>query len=199
MNIKQISAVIILIFISTTNVYSQKALKKGSYSLSGSVSFSSGTNESNYVFTYENGDKSTYTDKVESLTFSFSPSLTYFFIDNLSAGLSISYGYYESTLKLVSTDLKNITRPISIGPIIRYYLPIKEFIPFVEASYKYSNSINGNEDMNSLSLAGGVNYFLSESVALEPYIEYLTRNYIVGNQKYTGFSIGMRVNYFIID
>ena len=53
--------------------------------------------------------------------------------------------------------------------------------------------------MNTFSLAFGINYFLSKSVALEPYLEYKKSNYIVADQKMSSVGIGIRINYFIVD
>ncbi|MFA5805968.1 MAG: outer membrane beta-barrel protein [Melioribacteraceae bacterium] len=183
---KCIFATLLFAISFNSNLFAQEALKKGIYSLSGSITFTNSTNESKY-------------DETKSLDIFVSPALTYFFIDNLSAGLSLSYGYYELTFKDKLREVTYIQRPFSIGALVRYYISSTKFIPFVEAGYRYSNSINGNEDMNTLSFAGGINYFLSKSVALEPYLEYKKTNYIVADQKISGVSVGMRINYFIVD
>ena len=180
---KKYFLVIILFSISlNSNLFAQEALKKGCYSLGGSIEFQSSTNESQI------GD-------TKWLAFTFQPTLSYFFVDNLSTGLSIGYGYYESTI----WNDKSINRTISFHPVIRYYFAGGKFTPFLEAGYIYSNYLTGNEDANSFSFASGINYFLSKSVALEPYIEYQRSIYIDGDQKVDGFFIGMRINYFIIN
>ena len=178
--------VVVLVLFVSTNLFSQDALKRGSYSLSGSITFSNSTSESIH-------------DETDQISFAMKPGFTYFFVDNISAGLSVSFGYYESSWKYNGHEIIFISRPISIGPVIRYYFSTPKFIPFLELSYKYSNSLTGNEDMNSYSFAGGINYFLTKSVALEPYIEYMKRNYLVADQKYSDFSVGLRINYFIIE
>ena len=53
--------------------------------------------------------------------------------------------------------------------------------------------------MNTTAIAAGINYFLSGSVALEPYIEYRKTSYSVADQKINGISAGLRVAYFIVD
>ncbi len=186
MNKKCIIAILFFIVSFNSNVFSQEALKKGIYSLSGSITFSNSTNESKY-------------GETNNLSFFMTPALTYFFVDNLSAGLSLSYGYSELTFKENTREYKFINRPFSIGPVIRYYFSSEKFIPFIEAGFRYSNSPTGNEDMNSFSFAGGINYFISKSVALEPYIEYSKTNYIVADQKISRVSAGIRINYFIVD
>ena len=186
MNKRSILTIFILFVLIASNVFSQEALKKGSYSLSGSISFSSGTN-------------SARSNETDYLNFLITPGLTYFFIDYLSAGINLSYGYYENTWKSGTQEFKNIYRSVSIGPVIRYYFSSETFIPFLETSYRYSNSLSGNQDMNSYSLAGGINYFLSKSVALEPYAAYVKTNYIEDDQKISSISVGLRINYFIVD
>jgi len=171
-------------FYSTS--FAQDALKKGVYSLSGSVTLSSSTNESKY-------------DETKSLDVFVTPALTYFFIDNFSAGVSFAFGYSELTFKDKLHETTYFHRPISIGATARYYFPAEKLIPFVEAGYRYSNSLSGYEDMNTATIAAGINYFLSKSVALEPYIEYRKTSYSVADQKINGFSTGLRVAYFIVD
>ncbi len=55
------------------------------------------------------------------------------------------------------------------------------------------------EDAVTYSFAGGINYFLSKSVALEPYVAYENSTYIEGDEKTSGVSVGLRINYFIIN
>lgn len=188
MNKLNIFSIIVFSIIFNSILLSQDALKKGSYSLSGSIEFSAGSDK----FTgYDNN----------FLDFTMSPGTSYFFIDHLSTGVNISYGYFEYNLKSTnnSGELKLISRPISIGPVIRYYFASEPINPFVEASYRYSNSITGNQDRNGYSFAVGINYFLSTSVALEPYVAYENSTYIEGDEKTSGVSIGVRINYFIIN
>lgn len=177
---------IILFTLSSTNLFAQDALKKGSYSLSGSVSFSSGKSESLNI-------------ESDHLTFMLSPGITYFFMDNISAGIDVTYGYSELTWNDGAQESKNIIRPISIGPIFRFYFSTTTFIPFIEAGYQYSNTISGNNDSNSYFFAGGINYFLSNSVALEPYVKYSKIHQLVGDHKSSSVLIGMRINYFIVN
>lgn len=168
------------------SVPAQDALKKGVYSLSGGISFLSSTNNSDW-------------GKSESLDILISPTINYFLVDNLSAGVSLSLGYYEMTFKDNNRDYKNINRPISLGAHLRYYFSNEKFIPFIEGGYNYGNSLSGNKDINLFTLACGVNYFLTKSAALEPYLEYRKMSYIQSNQKVSGIAFGVRVSYFIVD
>jgi long-subunit fatty acid transport protein len=180
---KKYFLVILLFSISlNSNLFAQEALKKGCYSLGGSIEFQSSINESQI------GD-------IKSFDFNFQPSLTYFIADNLSTGLSIGYSYWETTI----WNDKSISRTISFHPVVRYYFTGGKLIPFLEGGYIYSNDLSGNEDKNSFSFALGINYFLSKSVALEPYVEYQRSIYIDGDQKVDGFFIGIRINYFIVN
>ena len=176
--------------IISASIYStalaQDALKKGVYSLSGSVTLSTSTNESKY-------------DETKSLDLSLTPALTYFFIDNFSAGINISFGYSETTFKDKLYEATYIYRPYSIGATARYYFSSDKLIPFIEAGYNYNNFVGEHDDMNTAKVAAGINYFLSRSVALEPYIEYRRITSTSSDQKINGFSTGLRVAYFIVD
>lgn len=180
-----LSLLFVLLFL-TSNLYSQDALKKGSYSLSGAVTYSSGTYNSDW-------------GETDNENFEFSPAVTYFFIDNISFGIRISYLYSEFNDKIGDQEFLHIIRPYSIGPVMRYYFASNKFIPFIEASYSYSNTITGNNDGNNYSFAGGINYFLSKSVALEPYVEYSKRTFLQGNQKNSSVAVGLRINYLIVN
>lgn len=178
---------IVSVFVSLNlSVFAQDALKKGVYSLSGGVSFLSSTNESIWETT-------------NFLEFSFSPTINYFIIDNFSAGVSISFGYYQLSFNDSNNKNKYINRPISLGASARYYFSNEKFIPFVEGGYSYGNSLSGNEDMNAFNLACGVNYFLTKSAAIEPYLEYRRSSFIEAEQKVSGIAFGVRINYFIVD
>ena len=179
-------SLLFLLLVITSNLYSQDALKKGSYSLSGAVTYSSGTYDSDW-------------GETDIQNFEFSPAFSYFFIDNISFGLRISYLYSEFKDKISGQEFKHIVRPYSIGPVMRYYFASNKFIPFIEVSYSYSNSSTGNEDGNSYSFSGGINYFMSKSVALEPYVEYTKRTFLQGNQKNSNVAVGLRINYLIVN
>ena len=186
MNAKKLFSFVVIICLFASTMFAQEALKKGIYSLGGSVTFAGSTNELEL-------------EKIKSTDILILPSITYFIIDNLSLALDLGFGYNEISLETDHVNQTHISRDMVIGPVIRYYFSSSRLIPFIEAGYRYSNSLSGNNDMNTYSLAGGINYFLSKSVALEPYVEYSKTNYIVGDQNISRISGGIRVSYFIVD
>jgi opacity protein-like surface antigen len=153
-----------------------KALSKGSYSLAGSIQYTSSSMSDNYFSTNVG-------------TLSITPQFTYFVVDHFSLGGFISY--------------YNITPNISygsFGPLLRYYFYVKDVNPFLEASFDVSI---GEQYTNvGFGLKGGLEYFLSNSVAVEPSISYsYMTNSLSTNVNYPTTTItatvGIGINYFI--
>lgn len=109
----------------------------------------------------------------------------YFVIDNLSAGLLLSY--FNSS----QGDFKSSSS--TIGPWARYYIGGKAF---VGAAYGISNSkteSGGSEfksDGSSLLFEAGYPIFLGESAALEPTLNYTTDS-SEGNKISSSIGIGV--------
>lgn len=179
-------AFFLFILFFTSHLFSQEALKQGSFSVGGAISLSSSSNESDF-------------GETESLDILMTPSISYFISDYFAAGISLSFGYFELEWRYYKQELKSISRPIAIGPLLRYYFTFEKINPFIEASYNYSNSLQGNQDQNSYSIGCGINYFLTKSVALEPYINYKLSHYIIQNQKINTISVGVRLNFFMVE
>jgi hypothetical protein len=186
-----------LIF-SNIVLLAQNALKEGDYSLSGSISYSHSKN------TFNN-ELSDYESKVDN--FSFSPDFGFFIINNLLVGGNISFQYDEFNDKStyrnflgnpITIEAKNIRRQLSLGPTIRYYFSGFNIFPFIEAAYNYSSVLNSDQYGHIFNFTGGINYFISTSVALEPFIGYSLSTYKNPDQDINTFSLGIRVNYFIV-
>lgn len=181
-----------------TILHAQDALKKGVYSIAGTVQYSSSSE--NY-------------DIYNTITINkanVSPQFTYFVIDHLSLGAAVNYNYYFNEGSFFSNsgehNIKNTS--LTLGPAVRYYFHSKKIIPFLEALFQYG--IYGLEDdypkhTFSYGLKGGIEIFLSRSVALEPSIEY-SRVHYSQDSPYSGFSIsadsdnfeiGIGVSYYI--
>jgi hypothetical protein len=181
-------------------LFPQDALKKGVYNLSGSISYSysKSTSSSNEPY-YNSG-----TANIKETYISMTPSFSYFIMNNLSIGGSISYYYAETEYSLSNTTNpslvfpKSISRNFGIGPSIRYYFSGNIIVPFLGISEFYSKNINSKQEGNIFTAVGGINYFLSNSVALEPFLSYSLSTYNKPNQNTNTFSIGFRINYFII-
>jgi len=167
-------------------LFPQDALKQGVYSLSGSLSYSySKTNISDETF--------------KQSGFSIEPSLNYFLIDNLLLGSNISFNYSE--VEFSYEDIvyhENIYRQFGIGPNIRYYFIGYNVIPFIGFSAKYSKAITTKQEGNDFSAFIGINYFISRSAALEPYLAYSISSFNKPKQDINTFIFGFRINYFIV-
>ncbi len=186
MRTNKILSVIIFLFLSSTFLFPQEALKKGVYNLSGGI-------------TYSNSKNTTSDETIKNFNFSISPALNYFVIDNLLLGGSVSFYYSELSYKSSRSDFKNINRQFQIGPGIRYYFSELSFNPFIGASANYSKSISSEQEGNNISAMVGINYFISNSAAIEPYFQYTIGSYNKPDQDINTFSIGFRMNYFIVN
>ena len=180
----QIFSIIVILILFSSNAFSQDAIKKGVYNLSGSISYSNSKN------TDPNGSSNQF-------SFSLSPGISYFIIDNLLIGGYISYFYNEDKYSTYSFSSKSIHRQYGIGPGVRYYFPNTNFTPFVGVSASYTKVVNSSLEGNSFSFVTGINYFLVKSVAIEPYIEYSITSYQKDNDNKT-FRFGIRMNHYIL-
>ncbi|HOJ06746.1 MAG: hypothetical protein HND40_00325 [Ignavibacteriota bacterium] len=194
----KVIAVLILVFFSCSTLFSQGTIKKGNHTLSGSVSYSYSKNA------MDNGS-SNYT--LKAYNFGFSPAFGFFISNNLLVGGNISFNYNE--LNSISTypnimgtpvtlENKSIRRHFALGPDIRYYFTSFSFFPFLEIVYNYSKELASDQYGNIFNFTGGINYFISKSVALEPFIGYSIGTYKNPDQDLNTFSFGIRVNYFIL-
>lgn len=193
--------IIVLLFLSilfNSVLFSQSAIKKGNYTLSGSVSYS-------YSKLTINSELSDYALKVDN--FSFSPAFGFFILDNLLFGGNISFNYNESNSQStyrnilgnpITLENKNIRRYIALGPNIRYYFSSISFFPFIETAYNYSTELASDQYGHIFNFTGGINYFISTSVALEPFVGYSIAAYKNPKEDINEFSAGIRVNYFIV-
>lgn len=130
------------------------------------------------------------------------PAAGYFFTDNLAAGLSIGFNYYNSTSKVYLTtgtlaqQTKSVTPALSIAPFVRYYFTGNETLRFygqVKGGMVFTVSDkNETTGYNSSGIATskyiknspqkprstfgdalvGINYFLSKNIALNSSIGY---------------------------
>ncbi len=190
--------VLLLSIISTSLLFPQTALNKGNYSLSGSISYSHlKSSTENYTSSYE----------LKNDVFSFSPAFGFFIIDNLLIGGNISFLYNESISKMTTSsgfreplllENKNIQRNLNLGPTIRYYFASVSFLPFIEVDYNYSKTFGSDRYGHVFDFSAGINYFISKSVALEPYLSYSIGKFKNPDMDTNSFFLGIRVNYFIV-
>lgn len=192
MLIRKAFVLVLVSFCLTSILSAQDALKQGVYYLSGSVSFISSSNEMEDNFGRE---------KTESINFSVQPSFNYFIVNNLSlgAGVTIWYSDIENTYANHSDSF--IFRSYGVGPNIRYYFPGNTLVPLIgaSASYRASGGEGQYQEGNDFTFFAGVNYFLSRGAAIEPFVSYSIGSMNKPEQDIKQFSIGVRMNYFIVN
>jgi hypothetical protein len=153
---------------------------KGRWLADGSMSTTSRKNEY-----YDGTNKS----PSSSYSVSFAPSVGYFFVDRLAGGLVLSVGTTKAndeTFDPLAGQLVDVTRTsnsVSVGPFIRYYLPMAIFFhgsaSFGSLSAKSDAAFENQDQKATLfnwSLGVGYAWFLNDYVAVEPSVGYLNSN-----------------------
>ncbi|CAN5488294.1 hypothetical protein BH11BAC2_BH11BAC2_01600 [soil metagenome] len=106
--------------------------------------------------------------------FNITPTIGYFLIDNLAAGIALDFNSSKTG------DYKSST--FGLGPFVRYYLPMKVF---GQLSYAFgsstSNDGSGSGDVKAntgdLGIAVGYAWMLNDNISLEPSIRYDLTSY----------------------
>lgn len=177
--------VILIILLASTASFAQSAISKGSFTLGGSISFSSESYE-------VNSDNQNI--------FKFNPQFGYFFVDQLYAALSVDYTHYS----MGGNSMHNL----GFGPAIRYYFDADKLKPFLGLGFLYGESGQSNFDGSVTNtewkLTAGADYFITNNFAIEASLNYSFINYKYpsemywpSEQKVKKFNIGVGVNYFI--
>lgn len=158
--IKQFFYVVILMG-SANAAYAEGPINTGTYSLSGSLSFSSSKQEST----------SQSTEIIKVRRTEFHPGFMYFVQPDLALGALFSYAK-------TSGDATGVDE-IGLGPVVRYYFHDETIHSFVEGEYIFSktkfagSSISGYEyDTRTTSFGFGMDIFLARNVAVEPMLLY---------------------------
>ena len=183
---------LIIFLIVTQFILGQSPTKQGRINLNGNL----------FYMTQETVDPNNNLD-----IFLFNPQFGYFIIDNLSVNISIDYTY--------ETFRENSSTKYGIGPSIRYYFDIEKIKPYLSIGYSYLGKITtsyGYTDKfpsQELLLSGGLDYFITNNVALETIISYRITTveeqlystaediYIPYNKKGNTFLIGLGINIFL--
>ena len=185
MNSKKLSLFVLLVICLTVQQFAQNPFKRGVYTLGGSAEGS-----------YSKGEWTGTTS--ESYMVRINPTFGYFINNNILVGGSFAFSYYED--KYSGSDgytSKYISRYLTLGPSIRYYFNSESIIPFLEAEIQYLKYLGTDEDGILYGIKGGVNYFLSNAVALEPFLAFSMVKYFKSEERDKNFSVGVRVNYYI--
>lgn len=185
---KNLFVVFLGLFLLTSFTFSQSELKQSTFSINGTISYTSNYEESS---------------EMDYSTFIFDPRFDFFVMDNFSLGLMLNYQN--------NSFFGNNNSSWGIGPSARYYFNFDRIKPFAGIGYSYvtENAIYSNDDIinNNIILNLGVDYFLTEDVALETIIKYTFINsklpdeysafYSDLNVSKQSLSIGLGVNVFI--
>jgi len=158
---------LIIVAIISDYCFPQSFLYSGLFSVSGSASFS---------YSHSNPD---YFVDITEKEISISPTISYFIINNLSAGIEVAYNFYQ---KAYDSDnyIEDINMYLSIGPVIKYYFIDDKIAPFVKVAYLQSiyNEIesvyHSRESFPGFTVKGGfgLNYFFIKSFSVETSIDY---------------------------
>ena len=166
--------------------FSQEALKKGVYNLSGNILYSYSSQ------TYPGGSW-------DEFGFSIAPGINYFIMDNLMLGGNVSFYYeeIESSYNNNTIITKGINRRYGIGPTLRYYFSLPNISPFIGVEADYWKLVGSDADGKSFTGMIGINYFISNNAAIEPYLAYTISSY--GTDDVKTFSLGFIMSYFILN
>jgi outer membrane protein W len=173
------TAFFLILLLVFGNLQAQSPVGQGTYTVNGSISYESRTN-----------DGSTFNQ------FRFEPQIGYFFVDNLYTAISLTYFHYGFE--------SNSDNYYGFGPAIRYYFDLsKKLKPYLGAGLAYMEMKNGSSsNYTEIKFSGGADYFITNYFAIETAINYSRiklgeSNLYSGNDvtKIINFSIG--VNFFI--
>ena len=177
--------VIGLFFLLYSTIFSQTPLESGTFSLGGSISFSSTSDDR----TPENDTE-----------FIFNPQFGYFLFYNFYAAVTVNYSTFKSEHVWEES--------IGVGPELRYYFGSENLKPFVGVGYAYNKTENSwfenNVYSDEIKLKGGANYFVIKCLAIEASINYsfITSEMVSDvcldyTEKSEVFKMAIGVNYFI--
>ena len=188
---KQVNIFIVLAFLlfcisgfsqdtEDTNDAVDSPVSKGTIFLSGQSRFSAGLNEID--------DPS-----FNSSSYSISPTIGYFLIDNLVVGAEVSFSGFKNTRDgsgEFSSELESRGRGISFSPFARYYFNTGKIKPYVSGSVGFGSNRSRNEGIivvndvtdsfetdskgrvTLYTATGGVALFLTKDVSIDVGIQY---------------------------
>ena len=169
--------------------------EKGKFSISGRSSIE-GAYFSNRIY----GDNISIGDReamdVDGYSFSITPSLSYFVIENLSIGGQATYSISDG-------DYQSKTTEFILMPTVAYYIPTGKVVrPFVALGAGYANVSMENMSFSGFTWAGGIGaaFFISNNTSIDlmaEYAELSARTSNNSNYKYStkglGGSVGLSV------
>jgi outer membrane autotransporter protein len=116
-------------------------------------------------------------DVSKQTTFSLTPAVGYFFVDNLAAGLLLDVSSSKAESETSDAESKNST--FSVGPFVRYYLQQKIFfqadLGFGSSKSEFSSggsTSDSDYSVFSFGLGAGYAAMISDRVAIEPMLRW---------------------------
>ena len=181
-----------LLFLASSLVIAQSQIRKGVYSISGSISLTSGS--------------SSFQDaKQTSTSFEFSPSVSLFVSDVIEVTCAPSFSRSSSEIDFPGQPVHTSSGTgLGIGLGARYYFPLETTALFIGAGGGLSWSKFGSGDFyntftpatKTYNFAVGFDYFVAQALAIEPQFQYR------GTERETATSNGIfasiGVKYFIL-
>jgi hypothetical protein len=187
--------VLIIILVFSSSLFAQLPIKTGTINISGILSY----------MNQETLDP----DHNKSILL-LSPQVGYFIFDNLSLNLSVDYSYESSVSDIYASNYNSTD--FGIGPSFRYYFDLNQVKPFLSLGYLFTKKIisNGNSKEypgQQLAIIGGIDYFITNDIALETNISYRIvvasePTYPIDGEhssykNYNTFLIGVGINIFL--
>ncbi len=166
-------------------VLGQAALSKGSYSIAGTLMYSSNSSSDNFNHTFQDN------------YLTFSPQFVSFVADHFSIGGFINY---SNSSHFINDNHVNTMSNLSFGPLFRYYFYSETVIPFIETSFSYyipDTETGNSSNLYGINLKAGIDYFLSGSIAVEPSFQYSYELYSSSDATINEFTVNIGINYFI--
>jgi len=150
--------------------------------------------------------------EVKSKSLSINPTVGYFIIKNLSAGLNVPFELSSSTTKIpmFQEEYDGDGHSIGVAPFLRYYIPVKSFFIVTEGAYGWYYSKNSYESFDpstgavigseewsdkyrAFSLAAGPAFFLSQYSSIEILVNYKRANFDQFDQSQFYISVGFQI------
>ncbi len=140
----------------TTAINSTLLTKTNSIEMSGFLSY-------NYFST-----KYSYDEERTQQIFQVEPVCAYFFIDNVSLGIDLSYLYQKTDYK--SSNESTTLEQTFVGPIAKMYFGEKRMRPFILADYLFM--VGDNYDGGELDFGAGVFYQVAGNFGINIFSKY---------------------------
>lgn len=157
---------LVALCVLATSPLTKAQIQKGSFRVGGGAAYSQAV---------MNDDRS-------YASISFSPSVSYFPIDNLSVGLAFPLSSSGGT----SGTAEYSNFQYSIGPQVRYYFPFSKWAFFPEVVYSFGKTVSENSGFSTgdpvlyrneskfsaFRIGAGITYFITSNVGIEGILFY---------------------------